>query len=429
MRWSRRRLLAVTGTVATAIAGCTRSRSDTDPAETGPSGSPPTVPETATELYTHLNASGNRRLEGSGAVDDAEPVDIDINGRPAWLLAAGNTDSYWTVVTAAGEATTHRVHDGTSEQVADLGAVSTPPFGYRTDERTKIVDTPADCAEFTHPVPIDGGVAYVATDGDVVLWQDETPTRLPVAAPPDARLVRVDDTRLAVYGKRSDDRYQHGALGDTIEGSSVAVVDTDAGRVTTEIELDAPTVFEGLSPLIADLDGDGEPEIVTTVADTANGARIRVYGIDGSEIATGPIYGPGWRHQLCVAPFGPDGAPELAVVRKPHVDRTVEFYRLNGGELEVVATRQGYSSHTYGSRNLDGGLAGDLDGNGRPELLVPTTPRQELAVLQRTGGGVAQAFSLPLGGRLATNVAGVALDGGRIAVGAGTANRVRVWQG
>ncbi|ERH02121.1 MAG: hypothetical protein J07HN6_01686, partial [Halonotius sp. J07HN6] len=166
-----------------------------------------------------------------------------------------------------------------------------------------------------------------------------------------------------------------------------------------------------------------------TVADTANGARIRVYDIDGGAIATGPIYGPGWRHQLCVAPFGPNATPELAVVRKPHVDRTVEFYRLTDGALEVVATKQGYSSHTYGSRNLDGALAGDLDGDGRPELLVPTTPRQELAVLQRTDGGVEQAFSLPLGGTLTTNVAGVALDDGRIAVGAGTATGVRVWQG
>ncbi|MEA5388072.1 hypothetical protein VB779_14210 [Haloarculaceae archaeon H-GB11] len=116
-----------------------------------------------------------------------------------------------------------------------------------------------------------------------------------------------------------------------------------------------------MQPLVADLDGDGEPEIVTTMADSENGARIAVYSPAGERIATGPVYGPGWRHQLAVAPFGPDGATELAAVLRPHVTHTVEYYRLEDGELSVRATVIGVSSHTYGSRNLDEAVAAVLD--------------------------------------------------------------------
>lgn len=136
---------------------------------------------------------------------------------------------------------------------------------------------------------------YVAPDGDVVLWGTDETTRLDVAALPDGGIVRVDADRYALYGGRTD-RYEHGA-------------------------------------------------------------RIRVYGTDGTALATGPVYGPRWRHQLCVAPFRTDGTGEFAVVRKPHVDRTVEFYWLDGDVLSVTATRSGYASHRYGSRNLGGGLA------------------------------------------------------------------------
>ena len=129
------------------------------------------------------------------------------------------------------------------------------------------------------------------------------------------------------------------------------------------------------------------------------------------------------------APFAPDGTAELAVVRKPHVDRTVEFYRLDGGDLPVTATLSGFASHTYGSRTLDGGLAADFDGDGRTELLVPRTDRRRLAAVRRTGDGAERAWSLPVGGRLTTNLTGVALADGRIAVGAGGDGAVQVWQG
>lgn len=389
-----------------------------------------TPPADATYAYTHLRPSGNRVLDGSGAVLDADPVELQVDGTPAWLLAfGGDASTLWTVVTADGSATTHRVRDGGSEQVADHGAISTPPLAYRLDDgQVALADAPADMAGRTHPVVLEDGLLSVAADGDVVLRRDGSATRFDVGAPDDVRIVAVGDGRYALYGDRTD-RYTHGALGDTTEGSSLVVVDAAAGAVESEVALDPPAVFEGLSPLVADLDGDGEAEIVTTIATSADGARIRVYDTDGTAVATGPVYGPGWRHQLCVAPFAPDGSPELAVVLKPHVTRTLEFYRLDGGDLSVAATLDGYSTHTYGSRNLDGALAADLDADGRPELLLPTSDRRTLEAVRRVEGGAETVGSLPLGGSLATNVAGVGGDDGRLAVGAGTGDAVRVWQG
>jgi hypothetical protein len=330
-------------------------------------------------------------------------------------------------VTDDGTATSYKVSTETSRKYAEYDRVATTPIAYKTEGKVNFVEHPSDCAAYTHPVPAGKKLLYVASNGDVVVWQDGESARLDAAAPVDARPVNLGDRRYALYGGRID-RYRHGALGDITEGSRLIIVNVDREQIETDIELDAPKVFEGLSPIVADLNDDGEPELVTTVADSADGARIRVYTVDGTELATGPIYGPGWRHQLAVARFAPDGRPELAVVRKPHVDRTVEFYCLAGSELTVTAQLPGYATHTYGSRNLDQALAADLDGDSRTELLVPTTDRQRLEAVRRTDSGAETSWSLSLDGTLSTNIAGATLNDG-LAVGAGTEDGVRVWQG
>jgi hypothetical protein len=490
MPTSRRAFLAAT-TVTTAalstVAGCLGSREGATAGRTRTSTRPPEgssnetgsrrdgdgafdglLARNTTVAYTHLRASGNRvlasgnrvlaggnRVLAGGNVADAEPVDLDVSGTPAWLLAYGHSvasgddgqTTFWTVVTEAGTARTHRVTPTGSERLVDHGAVSTPPLGYVTAEPASgglgVVDTPATVASATHPVPLERGWLYVDPEGDLVVREvDDGETRFDLSVPRDARIVHLDGPRYVLYGGATD-RYRHGALGDSVEGSRLAVVDTDSGRLLVDRELES-SVFEGLSPLAADVDGDGRREVVTTISDAARGARIRVYDADGTERATGPVYGSGWRHQLCVASFLPDGPPEIAVVRKPHVDQTLEFYRLVDGELRVTATLEGYASHTYGSRNLDGGLAADLDADGRVELLVPTTDRRQLDGVRRGGAGgqpdegtegdgrqgdgAAVAWSLPLDGRLSTNVGGTVTRDG-LAVGAGTPDGVRVWTG
>ncbi len=424
MHLSRRALLAAVGASAV-TAGC-----NSRPPPPTPTGEPTVPPPEAAFAYTHQQPNGNRVLRGRGDVVGAAPVEIPVEGTPAWLLAlARGSETYWTVVTEAGTATTHRIGSGESERLSDHGTVARPPLGYLAGDTPEVVTPPRDAAGRTHPVFVEAGSAYVAGDGDVVVRQGETTTRAAVAAPSDARPVALGNGRYVLYGDRTD-RYRHGALGDTVEGSSLVVVDVPAGRVDVSVTLDPPAVFEGLFPLVGDFDGDGDgdPAVVTTVATPDDGARIRVYTPDGVELATGPVYGPGWRHQLCVAPFAPDGTTELAVVRKPHVDRTLEYYRLTDDGLTIRTTRTGYATHTYGSRNLDQALAADLDADGRTELLVPTTARTSLAAVRRVAGGTEPAGSLSLDGRLTTNVVGVGVED-RIAVGAGTAAGIRVWQG
>ena len=233
-------------------------------------------PRDATYAYTHQRPGGNRVVSGGGAVVDATPVEFAVAGTPAWLLASGReraTD--WTVVTDRGAATTHRIEagSGTAERVADHGTVPLPPLGYRAGGTPRVVVPPPDAAAHTHPVVAGDAVAYVAADGDVVIRQNETTTRADVAAPPDARPVALGDGRYVVYGGWTD-RYRHGALGDTVEGSSLVVVDPPAGRITVAATLDPPAVFEGLYPLVADLDGS-RPEVATAVTTALGSGSTR----------------------------------------------------------------------------------------------------------------------------------------------------------
>ena len=73
-------------------------------------------------------------------------------------------------------------------------------------------------------------------------------------------------------------------------------------------------------------------------------------------------------------------------------------------------------------------LGGDFDGDGQVELLLPSQGQTELGGIQCIAEGAEVAWTVPVGGRVSTNLAAVTLSDGKLAVGVGQAEGVlRLW--
>jgi len=309
-----------------------------------------------------------------------------------------------------------------------------PPLLQVKEDVPSLVLAPgADASPLTHPVVLREDperIVYLANNGDLVIWDGDESARLTVNALPDARIL-VDERQRLLLLTDPTGRYDHGVLGDDIEAGSITLVETQpVPKVVQKIIIDPPSVIEGIAPMWVDFTGDGMREIIVTRSDVNQGAQTVVFNEDGGEVAAGPSIGLGyrWRNQLAVAPFGPHGELEFVDVLTPHISGVVEFYRLLGNRLEILAQQPGFTSHVIGTRNLDMALAGDFDGDGQVEVLLPSQDRLELGVISHTLDGAQVAWSLPVGGIVSTNLTAVSFPGGSIAVGVGREDGVlRVW--
>jgi len=445
MDHARRRALAAIAT-GSVLAGCgSRSGSTATPTDRIPSTQTATRSErtgTARPLeaagdrafgYTYVRPNGNRLVSGQGALPDTEPVRIGLDETPQWLVALPlATGSLWAVVGERGGASGFVVRDGNAAPTPitpERLPPETPPLLTVAEGDARLVTGPPNASKLSHPLVLDDGRrVFVTEDGDAVLTGKSGTERARRAldALPDARLVRAGG-HVAVLAGRTK-RYDHGVLGDGIEAERCVLLDPDDLAIAERIEPSG--VVEGTTPILAPLTENDDSEVIVTVSDAKRGARVVAFDTDGPRLAAGSGFDGGyrWRHQLAVAPFAADDVPELAVVETPHIGGTVRFYRREDETLRVVGSVSGYSSHTIGSRVLDGAVAGDFDGDGRPEPLVPDDSRTHLGAVRRTEGGAQEAWKLSIGGTLTTNVTGTRLADGGVAVGVGHADGVRIWQ-
>ena len=412
---------------------------DETPANDGSVESPENANDAITGLtavgYTYHRPDGNRLAAGAGGMPGAEILDIALDGVPRWVVAApAGQGSVWMVALQDGRVVTVRIVDGIAVPVplaaATLPAGTPPVLAIADDLRPRLANiVDGEASVLSHPVLLaDDRLAYITTGGDLVLQSGVGSERLAVNALPDARILVDEDERLLLYN-RPTTRYDHAVLGDNLEAQSAVLVET-AGGLQTVLEINFDPVAEGIAPLWVDMDGDGQREIIATLSDAAQGARIAVFTADGFSLATGEPIGQGfrWRHQLAIATFAGDDVAEIAVVRTPHIGGIVEFHRRRDAEVGVATQLDGYSSHLLDSRNLDMGLAGDFDGDGVLELLLPTQDFVRLGAIERTSFGARVDWEVELGGLLSTNIAAVRQADGQMLVGAGHEGAVlRLW--
>ncbi len=195
-------------------------------------------------------------------------------------------------------------------------------------------------------------------------------------------------------------RYGHAILGDAIEAGALKVRDR-AGKAYTLV-LPETEVFEDRTPRLVDLDGDGRTEVITIRASVTQGAAVTVYGLAGdvlSEIATTPFIGRAnrWLNVAGIADFAGSGRRMIAFVRTPHIGGTLYFYDLASGTLRQVGALFGFSNHQIGAREMRLSAIADIDGDGRPELALPSDSRRSLKIvkLESTGPKVLADIALP----------------------------------
>lgn len=224
-------------------------------------------------------------------------------------------------------------------------------------------------------------------------------------ATPDARVTISDKNIREAWLTRPTRRYGHKILGDEIEGGGMAVSLPRGRRI--EMHLADGFVFEDRMARLADLDGDGELEIITVLTDVKKGASLAVYRVRDEKIvpvtATAPIGKPNrWLNPAALGDFDGDGNLEIAWVETPHIGGILKIARLTGpaGEqkLEIIAALKGFSNHVIGSRELQQALSFDWDGDKNPDIILPGPERKTIKVVSLKDGVLKLIDQMDIGG-------------------------------
>ncbi len=255
------------------------------------------------------------------------------------------------------------------------------------------------------PGSLDIAIEVIAADDARVRAASAPPPgRDPVDAPadalPDGHPAHGTRNIRTVWLVGQTSRYAHGVLGDAVEAGGLEVLLADGRRL--RLELGRDSVFEDLTPRLADLDGDGRDEIIVVRSYLDRGAALAVYGVVGGRLAllaeTAPIGRPNrWLNPVGAADLDGDGTLEIAYVETPHIGGTLRIVVYDDGRLVERASLTGFSNHAIGSRALGLSALLDLDGDGLPDMIVPDAGRRALRVLAFDGARlVARAtFDLP----------------------------------
>ena len=162
------------------------------------------------------------------------------------------------------------------------------------------------------------------------------------------------------------DRYPHGVLGDTLEWGALELTLSNGSK--RRIVLPRDRVFEDLEPRLADVDLDGDLEVISIESHQLQGARLAIYDASGL-VAANPYIGTRMRGlaPVAIADLDEDGAIEIAYVDRPHLAKILRVWRFSDSRLFQVASLQGVTNHKIGEDFISGGLR---DCGAGPEMVV-----------------------------------------------------------
>lgn len=183
-------------------------------------------------------------------------------------------------------------------------------------------------------------------------------------------------------------RYQHGVFGETEEWGALAFGLSDGQ--TMILRLPETRVFEDIAPRLADVDGDGAPEMIVVETDLSLGARLAIYDEAGFVAATSFIgQTHRWLAPIGVADLDGDGLVELAYIDRPHLARLLRVWRFQDGTLVEVAQAEGLTNHRLGDPAISGGLR---DCGAGPEMITADARWSRLVASRLVGGRIESRF-------------------------------------
>jgi hypothetical protein len=197
-----------------------------------------------------------------------------------------------------------------------------------------------------------------------------------------AAQVQAEEIVGAAYSEPTT-RYNHGVLGDAEEWGALRLTLSDGQERL--FRLPPERVFEDTAPRLADLDGDGSPEVIVVETHVDRGAQLAIYDAAGKRAAT-PHIGQShrWLAPVGAADLDGDGYVEIAYVDRPHLLKTLKVLRYKNGELVPLTEARGLTNHRIGDSAIHGGIRNC--GGAGPEIVLASGDIRRIIALRLQGG-------------------------------------------